>query len=111
MIFTLSKSPAILTGALAFCPDTTQTPATTTETVAAQEINARFMSELLEIQLFRRHATLGNLSDDAQDAVRELDVFRRAALVTVDLGGAGACVHFLPHVRGEVLTRGAVPLE
>src|SRR4030095_10788440 len=60
----------------------------------------------LEIELVRRHAAFGNLTDDAQDAVRELDVFGGAARVTVHLGGARARVHFLPHVRGEILPCG-----
>jgi hypothetical protein len=49
-----------------------------------------------EIQLVRGHPAFRNLSDDAQDAVRQLDVFRRASFVTANLRGAGACVMSFP---------------
>src|ERR1051325_5655705 len=74
---------------------------------------SRVMCVSLEAQLVGSHVALRKLPDDAQDAVVQLDVFRGAALTLFgrDLRRARARVHFLPHVRGQVLTRRAVPLE
>src|SRR6266550_6798302 len=95
-------------------------PTETTPAVTAQAAKPRFIaaiSELLsialEVQLVRRDTAFRKLTNDPEDAVVQLDVFRRAPLIAFagDLGRARAGVHRLSHVRGEILTRRAVPLE
>src|SRR3954462_15338311 len=86
-----------------------------TRLTAATTTNARFTDVMCgssEIQLVRRHVALGNLSDDAEDAVGELDVFRGAALILgCDFRGARARVHLLALFVVNPRARRAVPLE
>src|SRR5258706_1000981 len=95
-------------------------PTATTPVITAPAAKPRFIAAIsgllsiaLEVQLVRRDTAFRKLPDDPKDAVVQLDVFRRASLIAFadDLGRARAGVHRLPHVRGEVLTRGAISLQ
>src|SRR5678816_582443 len=97
MIFTLSKSPAILTPGFAVsgpvsaprtpprpCPPprcaTTGAAMMHTPATTATASPSRVMCGSSEVQLVRSDVALGKLADDAQDAVGKLDVLRGAAL-------------------------------
>src|SRR5438477_5432764 len=70
-----------------------------TRLTAATTTNARFTDVMCvssEVQLVGRQVALGNLSDDAEDAVSEPDVLRGAArLIGGDLRQARTGVHLL----------------
>ena len=51
------------------------------------------------------------LTNNPQDAIRQLDVLRRASRVAADLGGAGPRIHDLSHVFFKILPRGAIPFQ
>ena len=64
-----------------------------------------------ETQLLGSQVPFNNLSHDTNEAVRQLDVFRRSPVLTGTLSGrTGPGVHRFAHVVREILARGAVSL-